>query len=82
MADDREAFTPPRIAKPAPPVPPGVQPAGVELSTFVTDNAEFYRIDTALSVPQLSRESWKLRIHGMVDNEKTFTLRRSSNNSS
>ena len=74
VADDREAFTPPRIAKPAPPVPPGVQPAGVELSTFVTDNAEFYRIDTALSVPQLSRESWKLRIHGMVDNEKTFTF--------
>ena len=74
VADDREAFTPPKIAKPAPPVPPGVQPAGVELSTFVTDNAEFYRIDTALSVPQLSRESWKLRIHGMVDNEKTFTF--------
>lgn len=74
VADDREAFTPPKIAKPAPPVPPGVQPAGVELSSFVTDNAEFYRIDTALSVPQLSRESWKLRIHGMVDNEKTFTF--------
>lgn len=74
VADDREAFTPPKIAKPAPPVPLGVQPAGVELSSFVTDNAEFYRIDTALSVPQLSRESWKLRIHGMVDNEKTFTF--------
>lgn len=74
VADDREAFTPPKIAKPAPPVPPGVQPAGVELSSFVTDNAEFYRIDTALSVPQLSRESWNLRIHGMVDNEKTFTF--------
>ncbi|KRD18217.1 oxidoreductase [Mycobacterium sp. Root265] len=74
VADDREAFTPPKIAKPAPPLPPGVQPAGVDLSTFVTDNAEFYRIDTALSVPQLSREGWKLRIHGMVDNEKTFTF--------
>lgn len=74
VADDREAFTPPKIARPAPPVPPGVQPAGVDLSTFVTDNAEFYRIDTALSVPQLSREAWKLRIHGMVDNEKTFTF--------
>ncbi len=74
VADDRAAFTPPTIAKPAPPVPPGVQPAGVDVTPFVTDNADFYRIDTALSVPQLSREGWKLRIHGMVDNEKTFTL--------
>lgn len=74
VADDREAFVPPTVAKPAPPVPPGVQPAGVDLSTFVTDNDEFYRIDTALSVPQLSREGWQLRIHGMVDNEKTYTF--------
>ncbi len=74
VADDREAFAPPTVAKPAPPVPPGVQPGGVDLSTFVTDNDEFYRIDTALSVPQLSHEGWQLRIHGMVDNEKTYTF--------
>ncbi|MGK2867249.1 MAG: molybdopterin-dependent oxidoreductase [Mycobacterium sp.] len=74
VAGDREAFAPPKIAKPAPPVPPGVQPTGVDLSSFVTDSAEFYRIDTALSVPQLSRDGWRLRIHGMVDNEKTYTF--------
>jgi DMSO/TMAO reductase YedYZ molybdopterin-dependent catalytic subunit len=74
VSGDREAFAPPAVATPAPPVPPGVQPDGVDLTSFVTDNAEFYRIDTALSVPQLSREGWKLRIHGMVDNEKTYTF--------
>ena len=35
-------------------------------------NADFYRIDTALSVPQLSRTDWRLRIHGMVDREVTY----------
>lgn len=74
VAGDREAFAPPKIAKPAPPVPPGVQPTGVDLTSFVTDNDAFYRIDTALSVPQLSRDGWTLRIHGMVDNEKTYTF--------
>ncbi len=74
VAGDREAFAPPQVAKPAPPVPPGAQPTGVDVTPFVTDNADFYRIDTALSVPQLSRDAWRLRIHGMVDNEKTFSF--------
>ncbi len=69
VAGDREAFTVPSPAVPAPPVPPAVQPKGVALPSFVTSNADFYRIDTALSVPQLSRTDWRLRIHGMVDRE-------------
>lgn len=72
VSGDRNSFTPPPLAKPAAPVPAGVQPAGVELPSFVTGNADFYRIDTALAVPQLSRADWKLRIHGMVDHEKTY----------
>ena len=55
-----------------PPVPPTVQPKGVALPSFITANADFYRIDTALSVPQLSRTDWQLRIHGMVDREITY----------
>jgi hypothetical protein len=49
-----------------------VQPTGVDLPSFVTANDDFYRIDTALSVPQLSRADWRLRIHGMVDREITY----------
>ncbi len=62
------------MKSPAPPIPADVQPAGVQLPSFITSNADFYRIDTALSVPQLSRADWRLRIHGMVDREITYTF--------
>ncbi|MBA3906682.1 MAG: molybdopterin-dependent oxidoreductase, partial [Pseudonocardiales bacterium] len=42
--------------------------------TFLTDNADFYRIDTALRIPTLSATDWKLRIHGMVGNEVTLSF--------
>ena len=56
----------------APPVPPTVQPKGVALPSFITSNDDFYRIDTALTVPQVSRDDWQLKIHGMVDREITY----------
>ena len=72
VAGDRQAFTLPRAAVGAPSVPPTVQPKNVALPSFVTSNDDFYRIDTALSVPQLSRPDWQLKIHGMVDSEITY----------
>lgn len=72
VSGDRDAFALPRIDVAAPPVPPTVQPKGVALPSFVTSNNDFYRIDTALSVPQLSRADWQLKIHGMVDREITY----------
>jgi DMSO/TMAO reductase YedYZ molybdopterin-dependent catalytic subunit len=72
VAADRKAFGLPSAASTAPPVLPDVQPKNVALPPFITPNADFYRIDTALSVPQLSRADWRLRIHGMVDNEVTY----------
>ena len=44
------------------------------LSSFVTPNADFYRIDTALVVPQVSKDGWRLRIHGMVERELELTF--------
>ena len=44
------------------------------LTPFIVPNGDFYRIDTALAVPQVPRDSWKLRIHGMVDNELEITF--------
>ncbi|MGD9703944.1 MAG: molybdopterin-dependent oxidoreductase [Acidimicrobiia bacterium] len=41
---------------------PGVSP-------FFTPNDRFYRVDTALTVPQVRAEGWQLRIHGLVDRE-------------
>ncbi len=74
VSGDREGFALPSVPSPAPPVPGDVAPTGVELPSFITSNADFYRIDTALSVPQLSRADWRLRIHGMVDREITYTF--------
>ena len=36
---------------------------------FITPNDDFYRIDTALLVPQVSPDRWRLRVHGLVDRE-------------
>ncbi|MCU1345383.1 MAG: Sulfite oxidase-like oxidoreductase, molybdopterin-binding subunit [Acidimicrobiia bacterium] len=37
------------------------------LSPLVTPNADFYRIDTAVFIPRVDVNSWKLKISGMVD---------------
>lgn len=74
VAADRDAFTLPEISSPAPAIPSGVQPAAKGLPSFITSNTDFYRIDTALNVPQVARADWKLRIHGMVDREVTYTF--------
>lgn len=42
------------------------------LTPFVTDNANFYRVDTAFVVPQVTTQEWQLRIHGLVDREITL----------
>ncbi|MGO8939863.1 MAG: molybdopterin-dependent oxidoreductase [Mycobacterium sp.] len=74
VAADRNTFALPRPHTPAPPIPADVQPKGVALPSFVTSSADFYRVDTALVVPQLSHGDWRLRIHGMVDREATYSF--------
>ena len=47
---------------------PGEVSVGVDgVAPFVTPNADFYRIDTALTVPQVPTEGYELRVTGMVD---------------
>ncbi|RZT88541.1 DMSO/TMAO reductase YedYZ molybdopterin-dependent catalytic subunit [Pseudonocardia sediminis] len=53
----------------APALPPGVDLPDAGVTRFATANADFYRIDTALRVPSLTAESWRLRVHGMVARE-------------
>jgi DMSO/TMAO reductase YedYZ molybdopterin-dependent catalytic subunit len=74
VAGDRNSFALPRPRISAPPIPADVQPNGVALPSFVTASADFYRVDTALSVPQLSHGDWRLRIHGMVNREATYSF--------
>ncbi|CAN5895043.1 sulfite oxidase [soil metagenome] len=54
---------------------PTDQPFDAEgLSSFLTDNDDFYRIDTALRVPVVDPDTWTLRITGMVDRELELTF--------
>ncbi len=62
----------PAQAEAAVPGPRDFEIDGVE--SWVVPNDDFYRIDTALAVPQVPRESWRLRIHGMVDRELELTF--------
>jgi DMSO/TMAO reductase YedYZ molybdopterin-dependent catalytic subunit len=54
-------------------------PAGAELgipglSPLFTLNKDFYRVDTALSVPTIDPEAWRLVIDGMVDQRVELTF--------
>ncbi len=58
----------------------GLPPPGPDLATSVagvspamTPIDDFFRIDTALGVPRVDPETWRLRIHGRVDREVELT---------
>lgn len=69
----RSEVTLPPAARSVATVPP-VQPFSVPgLTPYVTPNADFYRIDTALLVPRVNADRWQLRIDGMVDHPLAFT---------
>ncbi|MFC3300379.1 oxidoreductase [Arthrobacter agilis] len=75
IAAVRDSLAFPAPASPAPALPAGVHPPVPGLTPFVTPNDDFYRIDTALSVPQLTADDWVLRVHGMVEEEFELSFR-------
>ena len=70
----RAALRLPRPAVPAPSLPAGSNLDIPGLSSFITPNGSFYRVDTALILPQVEPSTWRLRIHGMVRREVTITF--------
>lgn len=53
---------------------PAAAELGIDgLAPVITANRDFYRIDTALNVPQVDPAEWRLRIHGMVGREVELT---------
>ncbi|GAA1226624.1 sulfite oxidase [Kitasatospora nipponensis] len=74
LADSRNDITAARnaVRLPAPavraaPVPLAARPAIPGLPSFYTANADFYRVDTALTLPRIDPRNWSLRVHGLVD---------------
>jgi len=70
----RAAIKLPALVQRAPALPSGADLHIRGLSPFVTSSNSFYRVDTALVVPQVAPSSWQLRIHGMVAHEMTLTF--------
>jgi DMSO/TMAO reductase YedYZ molybdopterin-dependent catalytic subunit len=62
----RRAVQLPQTADVGPAQPPGTDPAIPGITSFITSNGDFYRVDTALIVPQVNPSSWRLRVEGMV----------------
>jgi len=63
------------LPPPARTVPvPAEQPFAVDgLSSYITPNETFYRIDTAIFLPDVDVATWRLRITGRVDRPVTYT---------
>jgi DMSO/TMAO reductase YedYZ molybdopterin-dependent catalytic subunit len=59
------------LATPAKPLSRPTSPGEFEdvpgLTAFFTPNRDFYRIDTALALPRVDLERWRLRIKGLLD---------------
>jgi DMSO/TMAO reductase YedYZ molybdopterin-dependent catalytic subunit len=74
VSGERNDLTLPDAGSPASTLPPDANVALEGMDPFVTPNDDFYRIDTALVVPQVSKDSWSLKIHGMVDHPMELTF--------
>ncbi|WP_442877498.1 molybdopterin-dependent oxidoreductase [Dactylosporangium sp. AC04546] len=70
---ERAAVQVPAAGDSASALPPQADAQLPDLAPFVTPNKDFYLIDTALVVPQVSPADWTLRIHGRVERELTIS---------
>lgn len=60
--------------RPLPPLPAGAELRIEGLTPFVTSNADFYRIDTALEIPRIQIPDYTLRVTGMVARQLDLTF--------
>jgi DMSO/TMAO reductase YedYZ molybdopterin-dependent catalytic subunit len=73
IAQARAAIRFPRPAVAAPRLAAGTSLNIPGITPFITSDASFYRVDTALLAPQFAPANWQLRIHGMVQREVTIS---------
>ncbi|MGH8969538.1 MAG: molybdopterin-dependent oxidoreductase, partial [Actinomycetes bacterium] len=64
----------PRPGGAARPVSPGSMLDVKGITSHLTSNESFYRVDTALRVPDVPIDGYTLRIHGMVDQDLELTF--------
>jgi len=69
-----DSVTLPAAAEPLTPLPRGIEGTVRGVSAFRTPNSQFYRIDTALVIPRVSVDGWKLTVDGDVDRPYSLTF--------
>ncbi len=72
MAAGREDIVLPAALDALPPVPTAAELGIQDLSPVLTPNQDFYRIDTAFSVPRVDIQDWSMSVEGMV--ERPFSI--------
>ena len=73
-AASRNSLSLPLAEQPLDAAPSTISTDAVGANPFFTPNANFYRIDTALTVPQIPLDDWSLKISGLVDNPMTLSF--------
>ena len=63
----------PAVRDPAPPLAPDQSLSAPGVTPIVTPNDQFFRIDTALTIPQVDVATWQLKVDGMVEHPLTFS---------
>ena len=67
-------ITLPEPRTPLPPLPTGIEGKVKGVSPFRTPVDDFYRIDTALVIPRVDLDSWRLEVDGLVDRPFSMTF--------
>jgi DMSO/TMAO reductase YedYZ molybdopterin-dependent catalytic subunit len=76
VAGERSDLALPAASSPAPALPAGADLAErvPGLTPLFTANQDFYRVDTAITVPQLRPSEYSLTLTGMFDSPRSFRL--------
>ncbi|WP_243725378.1 molybdopterin-dependent oxidoreductase [Actinomadura rubrisoli] len=74
VAGARRNLRLPAPSSPAAPLPAGAGLRVPGVTPFVPPGRDFYRVDTALVLPQVDPGTWTLRVHGMVDRPFEITF--------
>ncbi|HYO34909.1 MAG TPA: molybdopterin-dependent oxidoreductase [Geodermatophilus sp.] len=76
VSDARDGLTLPAPSSPAAALPRGADLAGSVdgVTPLFTPNRDFYRVDTAITVPQIRPADYRLTLSGMFDAPRSYTL--------
>ena len=72
VESERALLRLPGVSEPRVPASARIRQPGV--SSWETPADDFYLIHTALAIPTIAPEEWRLRIHGMVDRELVLSF--------